>query len=266
MTHSDIRSKFIKFFEERGLGDMSFEGENAEYLKNMAEVMGLPLEKLRSEYGIKGENYAFPKHPIEAEENGKKSFKPKLERDPDGGSAMLAISPEDVKGNFDFSVDVESMSVNSDDERKQGRQTAVSLLVSNPNIMAFLQQEGVKPKFKELFITWLEDLGFSDAQKFFESAGAQAGVPSAAGGKEDQLAQIMKMFQGGQEGQQGGDPTQQLKEVAQEMNPGTGANQVSKVIPSEAGQEQQPTVGEANPEQFKSLVNRFSEGGQYAGQ
>ncbi len=260
----------VKFFQDRGLGDMELGDEATKYMQGMAETLGVGLEDLRGSYGIKGEELAFPKKAVNLGTKEKPILKPKLEVDQSGGSAMLAVTPEDVKGNFDFSVDVESMAVSSDDERKQARQTAVSLLVSNPNIMGFLQQEGVKPKFKELFIAWLEDLGFSDAEKFFETVqGGQAGG-MAGGTPEDQMANIVKMLQGagGQGGQdqgQGGNPTADLQQLQQQINPGTGANQVAKVVPQETVQQEQPGIGQPNAKQYQNLLNRFAGGAQYAG-
>ena len=62
------------------------------------------------------------------------------------------------------------MQVTADEERKQARQQAVQTITTNPNILQMLMLEGYKPKFKDLFVTWLEDLGFSDATRFFEKA------------------------------------------------------------------------------------------------
>lgn len=258
----------IKYFQERGLGDMGIGDEATKYMQQMADTFGVGLDELRSKYGIKGEQFAFPKYPVNLKSDGDTEVKPKLLVDEGKNSASLAVEEKDIKGLFDFSVDVESMAVSSDDERKQARQTAVSLLVSNPNITAYLQQEGVKPKFKELFIAWLEDLGFSDADKFFENLqGAQGGMSGQGNGgnsPEDQMADMVKMFQGG--GQQGGNPTQQLQQVTQQMNPGTGANQLVKVVPQGTGQQQEgQALGNPNPSEYQQLVNKFSGGAQQNG-
>ena len=105
-----------------------------------------------------------------------------------GQSAKLYIEPKDILGTFDFTVDVESMAVNSDEERKQARQAAVSLLSTNPNVTMMLSAEGVKPKFKDLFVTWLEDLGFNDAERFFEKVQPGQG---GMGGGQNPLAALL---------------------------------------------------------------------------
>jgi len=114
-------------------------------------------------------------------------YEPKLQVEDNKQDALLHIEPKDVKGSYDFAIDVESMQVNYDEERKQARQAAVSLLSTNPNVIQYLGMEGVRPKFKELFVTWLEDLGFSDAERFFEAVPAQGG-----GGEQDQMAAAIK--------------------------------------------------------------------------
>ena len=121
------------------------------------------------------ESYQQPKHPIDIGTKKKPDIVPKLHLEDGEGAGMLYIEPIDVRGMYDFTIDVESMAVTADDERKQARQAAVSLLSTNENVVTMLAQEQVKPKFKELFITWLEDLGFVDAERFFEQIESQPG-------------------------------------------------------------------------------------------
>lgn len=141
-----------------------------------------------------------PKHPVSV--NGQ--YKHKFESDEQNKSGVLYVEPADLKGNYDFAIDVESMQVNSDEERKQARQAAVSLLATNPNVTTMLLQEGTKPKFKELFVTWLEDLGFSDAERFFEKA--PAAQPQQPGAEAGQMGDIIKQMMGGGGGAPGGIP------------------------------------------------------------
>jgi hypothetical protein len=121
-------------------------------------------------------NFLTPKYPIKVDNE----WKSKMELEDNGKSGLLYVEPDDINGLYDFSIDVESMSSNADDMRRDGRSQALNLLVSNPNVMAMLQQDGVKPKFKDLFVSWLEDLGFQDAERFFEN-GAPGGMPPQGG-------------------------------------------------------------------------------------
>lgn len=122
------------------------------------------------------QQYQFP---INTGSEKTPSYVPKLQMEAGNQGAKLYIEPKDILGTFDFTVDVASMAVSSDEERKQARQAAVSLLSTNPNVTMMLSAEGMKPKFKDLFVSWLEDLGFSDAERFFEKIPQQQ--PGAGG-------------------------------------------------------------------------------------
>lgn len=244
----------LKYYQKRGLSDMEIQPESAAALKVQMELYGLDAsltsEELR-DHGIDLSKAFAPRYPVAVGKGKARKIVPKVSMGDAGEDAMLYIEPEDIKGNFDFSVDVESMKVTSEDERKQAQQTAVSLLVSNPNLLAILGQEGVKPKFKELFVSWLEDLGFHDAQRFFESSDQSSG-PSA--GDKNKVEQLMKMLggKGAPEGEAG--PPPEMNKV----NEGTGAAQMAKAT-AEPPQNEEAPMGEPNPEMLKSLVNRYAQ-------
>ena len=243
----------IKYFQSQGFSDMQLPDEAVLYLNNISSEYNND-KKTMLEKGFDLKNKMMPVHGVNIGTAEKPKYAPKFDAN-QGENARLYVEPEDVRGEFDFSVDVESMTVTADEERKQARQTAVSLLVSNPNIMALLQQEGVKPKFKELFVTWLEDLGFNDAEKYFETLAQSQGAQGGAGGVQDQMSEMAKMLGGqDQQGGQGGETS------PQGVNPGTGANQMSKVTPPQNVSQNQ-TVGNPNPEEYKKLVNKFGPGG-----
>ena len=174
-THYIIRvadEEALKFFQDRGLdqtiidggaGEMVLEGvDDAKQIEEMINV---------------------PKHPINIGTEKEPKIVTKLSME-DGfaDNAALHIEPSDLKGTLDFQIDVESMQVTADEERKQARQQAVQTITTNPNISQMLLVEGFKPKFKTLFVTWLEDLGFSDAERFFEKEKSGAGIPGAPPG------------------------------------------------------------------------------------
>src|SRR3990167_4489203 len=81
----------------------------------------------------------------------------------------LVVEPEDLEGDFDFIADVESMALNSGKDEQAGRDQAMKTILTSANTLQLLQQEDVKPKFKQLFIAWLIDNGFKDAEQYFES-------------------------------------------------------------------------------------------------
>jgi len=252
----------LKYFKEKGLGDKMLPDEAVKAMGIFANELGIRPEELQDK-GIDVEKMQFPKYPINtAEGEGKYNFVPKLELTEGEEVGKLYVEPEDIKGMYDFAVDVQSMTVTADEERRQARQTAVSLLVSNPNILMLLQQEGVKPKFKELFISWLDDLGFSDAERYFEQAGqapAMGGQGAEAGGQS--IQDLLKMFSGGKLNQN--QQTQAMQEIAQQANevmPGTGANQLARVTPPNQPTPLTQNVGQPNPEYYQNLVQRY--GGQ----
>jgi hypothetical protein len=132
-----------------------------------------------------------PKYPVKM----KGKVVPKFQKDDGGKGGILCVEPEDVKGSYDFIIDVESMTMGADEEKKQARQAAVSLIATNPNVSQMLMMEGYKPKFKDLFVTWLDDLGFTDADRYFEkqkqnpaAMALPGGLPGAPAGAEGPAA------------------------------------------------------------------------------
>jgi len=179
----------ITFFQEHGLDEKTFDQEQLLKTgsKSIDQVVNNETPPSEDELGIMTSAETY-KYPVNTGTDEKPEFVSKLRTMENGKSAMLAIEPEDLKGTFDFSIDVESMSANADDERRNARQTAVTLLASNPNITQLLATEQVKPKFKELFVTWLEDLGFMDADKYFEKIATPV---ASEGGATNSLARAM---------------------------------------------------------------------------
>ena len=129
------------------------------------------------------EKYRTPVYPIDTTSpTGEPTIIPKLEMEQNGKSGKLHIEPSDLMGNYDFIADVRSMAINSGEEERAARDKAVTALLSNQNVLMMLQQEGVRPKFKDLFVAWLEDYGFKDAQRFFEPAPPPQAPPTGGPG------------------------------------------------------------------------------------
>lgn len=197
-TNDDILSSYNEQAEAiQQISDAKRDGTLSQLLQDNPSIEDMfknPLQKRR----MQQVNVGTEKNP---------QLTDKMQVEPGGRGALLYVEPKDVKGTFDFAIDVESMQVSYDEERKQARQAAVSLLATNPNVVKMLAMEQVRPKFKELFVTWLEDLGFSDAERFFESGVQQQAAQ--AGAAEGQAGQIQGAIQQAMQntfGNQGGIP------------------------------------------------------------
>jgi len=174
----------LRYFTGQGLDDV---------VDNTDQIVDFAGDRIIDEIGNGGEGAGDAetqlftqtssyKYPVNIGTGKEKNFTSKLSMDEGGRSGLLYITPEDLKGQYDIIIDVQSMTSTADDEKRQARQAAVSLLATNPNVAQMLAAEGFKPKFKELFTTWLEDLGFNDADRYFEKAQPPAGAPAPGGG------------------------------------------------------------------------------------
>lgn len=208
----------LRYFQERELDSME--------TPNEAIIARLQTYIDNGELPSDLNTTQLPKYPIALE--GKPT--PKLQIEEGGTGAKLYVTPEDLNGSYDFSIDVQSMTVNADEEKKAAQQAAVQLLVSNPNVVQMLAMEGVKPKFQELLVTWLESTGFQDADRFFEKTqGQQPGQQSP-----QELMQVLAA-----QAQQGGPaPTGNQGGVPGGTNPNAGgeSQQQSPFSQGQSGQ------------------------------
>lgn len=240
----------LKYFTQTGLGEYN---ESDEYISQyyLLQKEMLKAGKKYNKEDYTKENIFHPSYPVNYGTKDKPEPGPKLRMDKGDQSALLAIEPDDVKGQYDFVIDVESMAVSSDDERKQARQAAVSMLATNPNVTQMLGAEGYRPKFKELFVTWLEDLGFNDSDRYFEKL-PQA--PQGAGGVDP--AAIIAQLKGGGGGQPGQPPT-----PAGGIPGGTNPNQGGDVAQgSPFQQQQQEAVGLSTETATPSYIQANGQG------
>ena len=176
-----VGSEALRFFQEQGLNAYGVSDDAADMLANQKQ--GNP------------EDYDTPVYPIDTMKEGKPTLVPKLEMDVNKKSGKLHVEPEDLMGRYDFVADVRSMAVNAGEEERAARDKAVTSLLSNQNVLLMLQQEGVKPKFKELFVAWLEDYGFKDADRYFEDAPEpDQGQPGSPGTPPGAPGQLMPNF------------------------------------------------------------------------
>ena len=155
----------MKFMKESGLDQMELPDESVMLMYENEELEG-----------GKPEDLMVPKFGVNVGDKKNPEIVPKLSLDESGTSASVYLEPDDILGQYDFFIDVESMAVNSDAQRKQAQETVVTMLTSNPNVSALLASENYKPKFKDIFVTWMEDLGVQGADRYFEEL-PQQGVP-----------------------------------------------------------------------------------------
>ena len=131
-------------------------------------------------------DFETPLFPVNTGNEKEANVVPKFSYEKLGQMGKLIVEPEDLEGNFDFIADVESMALNSGKDEQAGRDQAMKTILTSPNALQLLQQENVKPKFKQLLIAWLIDNGFKDAEQYFESAD-QGGGDSLS--KEQEMIQ-----------------------------------------------------------------------------
>lgn len=169
----------MRFMEESGLGEEELPDESVMLMFDKQRMQG--GDDLET---INAKDHMVPKHGINIGTDKEPNITTKLRMDADGKGADIYLEPSDVLGQYDFFVDVESMAVNSDAQRKKAQETAITMLTSNPNVSALLATENVKPKFKNLFVTWLEDLGIQGAERYFEEAKPEQAAALGAEGTE----------------------------------------------------------------------------------
>jgi hypothetical protein len=125
--------------------------------------------------------------PVYPVTNGKE-VKPKFKMDESGDTGELVVEPKDLDGIYDYIPDVESMSLQQNDQSKMKMQLLTILL--NPAVTQQLAAEQQKPKIAELLTETMEDLGFKDAKRFFEQVD-QSQLQQMGGINEAQAGQVI---------------------------------------------------------------------------
>jgi hypothetical protein len=125
-----------------------------------------------------------PKFPVFKNKAKTKAYSKMRMNDTQDG-AEISIVPEDLEGNYDYIADVKSMATGASDQLKQGLDSALELLTTNPIVLQLLQAEGVQPAMKDLLVAKIEQSGLSDAERFFPTqqltTTPQAGLPLVNG-------------------------------------------------------------------------------------
>ena len=159
----------IKYFQNMGL-DATALTDDAINLLSSPEMQGVDVNP---------QEIAQPLYPVKV---GQDTIS-KLTMENDGQGGALILEPEDLSGNYDYIPDVGSMTLGSADEQVQAKAEAIQFLSGiNPKtgqptgIAMMVQQEGKKIKATELLIDYLEDIGFKNADQYFENAPQQGGL------------------------------------------------------------------------------------------
>lgn len=158
-----------EFFKKAGFSDTSipFEAQEviADIIRNNPDITEDELNQLL-------ESATLPKNAVvlnPKEKNpAKLKFASKLEVKEIGNEADLYITKEDIEGQYDFIPDIKLMTTTFLEEKQQARQSALTLLTTNPTVLTLLQEEGYTVHIKELLETILEDAGLSDPEKYFK--------------------------------------------------------------------------------------------------
>lgn len=164
------------YFKQAGLDEMIVPPEvDAEIARVITEQDGnlsdQDIEQMR-------EAGKIPKYPVQVGKGKKAYIRPKMIVGEQGGEADVVMTPEDVQGTFDYIADVASMSINSDQDMRQGQEKMLQTIL-NPAVLSLLQAEGVKIKLKELLVNNFENNGAKDANRFFETI--ETAIPNVQG-------------------------------------------------------------------------------------
>lgn len=175
-----VGQETVQYLQESGLDAQELPDETVMFMFEK-QKMG---QDIPSSVDPSVESQMVPKFGVNIGTEKEPKVVPKMRVLENGKEAEIYFEPDDVLGQYDFFVDVESMSVNNNEQRKQAQQSAITMLTSNQNVSALLATENYQPKFKDLFVTWLEDLGIQGAERYFkEIENPQAGAESPLGGK-----------------------------------------------------------------------------------
>lgn len=157
-------------FQRAGMADYELVEGAEQLISDNIEIAGGDMsdEMIMEMY----EMASIPKYPIITNPGEKDptkiKMKPKMVVSTTGSVADITVIPQDLEGTYDYIPDVKSMAAGAQEEYMQARQRLIADLTQSPNVVQYLMQEGYKPKYKELYVSTLEDTGLRDAERFFE--------------------------------------------------------------------------------------------------
>ncbi len=186
------------FFQKMGF-DETYVPDEAQ--RTIADVMIQNPDTTASQLAQMYESAKMPRNPVVLNPQEKNpalyEMVPKMSVGKSGEEADLYIEKGDIEGMYDFIPDIQSLSITESEEKQIARNKAIQLLTTNGQVLQLLQEEGFRPKVKDLFVSQLEDIGLNDADRFFEKIeNVQQPIPSQTIGLET----------GNQGGSKGGPP------------------------------------------------------------
>ena len=155
----------MKFFQQSGLDGMSLSQDSQDALAN-PDLAGS---------GVTAQDLETPTYPVKT----KKGDVTKFKMNTDGQSGHIYLEKGDLDGDYEYIPDVSSMGANASDSELNSKTQALTMITSNPIVGQQLQQEGYSVKIKELLVDHFEDLGFKNADQYFEKLPPPQGAPNA---------------------------------------------------------------------------------------
>lgn len=164
-----VGSDLFDYFKRAGLADKTLPPEAMQTIGDVISQRAGDVSDGDIQAMI--EAGSIPKYPVFENPNEKNpeklAFKSKMNINEDTNEAELAVVPEDLDGTYDYIPSVKSMAAGAEQELMAARQKAFEMIVSNPNVLALLNKEGVEPNVKDMIIDMLENDGLRDADRYF---------------------------------------------------------------------------------------------------
>jgi len=204
-----VGSDLFDYFKRAGLADKTLPPEAMQTIGDVISQRAGDVSDGDIEAMI--EAGSIPKYPVF--ENPKEKnpenlkFKSKMNINEDTQEAELSVVPEDLDGTYDYIPSVKSMAAGAEQELMAARQKAFEMIVSNPNVLALLNKEGVEPNVKDMIIDMLENDGLRDADRYFRQMQQQPQLPQGQPGQVPQMGQPGPQLTG-MEGMSGQTPPQ----------------------------------------------------------
>lgn len=163
----------IAAFMDEGLHEMSISDEGAEAIAKYADEHDYMWEQAYEEMRTTGllDQYATPLYPVQ-QAGGE--MVPKLQMENGDRQGNLFMEKDDYEGEFDFLVDIEAMSIQSDQSEVNARQLFMNSLLQSEKQM---NAQGITIKWKELNSALAEKSGIKDADQYFDKAPMQPPTP-----------------------------------------------------------------------------------------
>lgn len=174
-----VGDNMYDYFKKAGLDAMELPKESAQ---TIAQIIAEYPDLSDSDIESLMEAGKVPKYPVVSDPNSEEiSLKTKMRTNEMDDSAELSIVPQDLEGKYDYVADVKSMSIGSSESLKQAMMQAVEMLTSNKMVIGQLREAGYTTDIKSLLATTLEQIGLTDADRFFQKAKDEQPIPEEQG-------------------------------------------------------------------------------------